>query len=180
MFFTLGVTYIDSASKKHKLYITDSDAVKHWSIYYAKEYKIPIKIIFSILKKETNWKEKDTLYIAEQVGDHKKNSKGRIIYGTERAFGPGQIHLKTAIGIWKDKSITKEQLKKDIQFNIRTMCKILKTDYNYFYDIKDKNKRWLYAINCYNTGITSFEKNDRQINIYAQDVFFKSFNIKPF
>ena len=82
MFFILGVTHIDSTTKKHRLYITDSKAVKHWADYYAKEYKIPIKIVYNILKKETNWKEKDTLYIAEQVGDHKLNKKGKKIEGS--------------------------------------------------------------------------------------------------
>ncbi len=176
--FVVGITHIDSSTKKYEIKITDSKLVKYWTLYYAKEYQIPKEIAFNILKKETRWNEKDTLYIATQVGDHKRDKKNRPIKGTERAFGPGQIHLQTAHGIWKDKTITKERLKKDIEFNIHTMCKILKYNYDYFRDVKDKNRRWLYAINCYNTGIPNFELNNRQVNQYALDVFFKSFKIK--
>ncbi len=173
LFYLLSTTPTLTTTEPTKLIIHDYLAVKLWAKYYSKEYKVPEKIGYSILRRETLWRDKDTTYVAEREGDFLKNKKTKKI--EPKAFGPGQIHLKTAMGIWKDTLVTKEKLRDNIQFNIETTFKILRDNYDYFYNVKDRKLRWKYAINSYNTGIPNFEKNGRKINNYAIDVYSKSF-----
>lgn len=176
IFMLFSTTSIIKSTKTEKINIYDYELVKGWVDYYSHEYKIPKNVVYNILKIETRWKNKDTTYLASQEGDgkiHKKTKK--IIPGTGKSFGPGQIQLLTARGIWKDTTITREYLLKNIQFNIETMCKILKADYMYFSFIDNKEIRWKYTLTVYNTGLPNFEKNNRTINNYAKIVYSKSF-----
>ena len=170
--FLILTSTIKTTEQKH-IEIPDYLLVKLWANYYSKEYKISKNVVYNVLKKETKWKDKDSAYIAEQEGDFYKDKK--IKKFIPKAFGPGQIHFLTAKGIWKDSIITIEKLKNNIQFNIQTTVLILKDHYDYFKDVKNKELRWKYTITSYNTGIPSFERNGRNINNYALEIYSKSF-----
>lgn len=172
--FVCYTSLIETATINH-IELSDSQAVYLWTKQYSHEYKIPEKIAYNILKRETDWSKGNNKYNAKQMGDFLYNKKTKR--KEPRAFGPYQIHLKTAIGIWKDDtvSITKERLLKDIQFNVHTAIKIIKHNHDYYHFIKNKKLRWKYAITTYNTGIPNFEKNNRKVNKYGNAVYSKSF-----
>ncbi len=111
---------------------------------YAKEYNIPKKYAYGIAYAETRYQgPKHKKY------NHKKTS-------SSGALGPMQIILSTARYVNHDK-VSRERLKNDIEYNIKTAMKLLRR-------LKNRYKDWELSIGAYNTG-------QPIINEYAEKVF---------
>lgn len=116
---------------------------------YAEEYDIPKSFAYGIAYHETRYKGPfDWGY------NHKLTS-------SVGALGPMQIMPSTAKWINKE-SVTKQKLKTDIEYNVKTSMKLLKILYR-------QHKNWKLAFGAYNTGRP-------MINKYAIDVY--NFNPK--
>jgi soluble lytic murein transglycosylase-like protein len=72
------------------------------------------------------------------------------------AVGPMQVMVATAKFINKE-TVTKEKLRTDIQYNVRTSMKLLRY-------LKDKYGDWKLVFGCYNTGRPMV--NQYAINVY--------------
>lgn len=112
---------------------------------YATEYNIPINYAFGIAYAETHfegpyhWK----------YNPHQVSCAG--------AVGPMQIMPATGQGMWKGKSVTRDMLLNDIEFNVQTSMKLLRK-------LHDRYGDWKLVFGCYNTGRPC-------INDYAIRVF---------
>ena len=141
--------------------LNHSEQVYFWAQKYRKQYNIPEKIIFGVLKQETNWSRNNPKYKANQVGDD----------GT--SLGPAQVKIPTASAIW-NKKVEKNKLKNNISFNIETACKILKDEFNYFkFESENKEKVWLHVLSSYNLGRPTYlnVKKSKPTN-YSYKAFF--------
>lgn len=112
---------------------------------YCDIYGVPKKIAFNVANLETGWKI-----------NSKKYNPHQISYA--EAFGPMQVLHTTAVDIWKEdtnivKTITKEKLLYDIDFNVHTSIKFLRQLHNKYND-------WSVVLGYYNTGYP-------KINSYA-------------
>lgn len=120
---------------------------------YCKKYGVKESVIRNMLKKESMFDIKNNSYDANVIGDL-DNTLGP-------SYGPGQIKVSTAKEIYirhpeKDidpNGIDRDKLKNDIEFNIRTMCKLVKHYYNKFHKTKNDSLRWALAATAYNRGI---------------------------
>jgi soluble lytic murein transglycosylase-like protein len=116
------------------------DAINKW----ATTYNIPLKYAFGIAFKETT-------YRGPFDWKYKHNQTSCV-----GAIGPMQIMPSTADFTWRTK-ISRDRLMNDIDFNVHTSMKLLRTLYNKYGD-------WKIAFGCYNTGYP-------KINQYAIDVY---------
>lgn len=140
---------------------SESDQVNIAVEKYTKLYDVKEGVIRNMLRKETSFSAMNKKYDANVVGDL-DNTLGP-------SYGPGQIKLSTAQEIYQKKpektidpkSITKEMLTNDIDFNIRTMCKIVRYYYDKFGKVKNNNKRWAMAATAYNRGINKAMKSNK-------------------
>lgn len=111
---------------------------------YSKQYNIPRKYAYGIAYKETGYRGP-----FHWRYNHKLTSSAG-------ALGPMQIMPSTATYI-NGKRVSDEQLKTDIEYNVKTSMKLLKV-------LKEKYGSWEIAFGAYNTGRP-------MINQYAQDVY---------
>ena len=159
MYYPHAETKIENIINKHvDLYtllddirvLDSTKAVKQQKLYYelAKEagrkdsidWKIPYSIWMVESKMDPNAK-----------GDGKKDINGKVIPGTEKAFGLGQIHLPTA-QTHANPRMTKEELL-DPVINGFTSVSVLK-DYMQMF-----NNNMLYAVAAYNAGPVSIKED---------------------
>lgn len=111
---------------------------------YAEEYDVPKKYAYGIAWKETRYQGPfDWSY------QHGQESFAG-------AVGPMQVMPSTARFIWK-KDIKKNDLKNDIELNVKTSMKILRHLHNTY-------SNWKIAFGAYNTGRPI-------VNQYAIDVY---------
>lgn len=146
-----------------------NDVVRYWAMELSIKYNIPHGIIESILYQETQFTKNNPEYNAHRVGDSGKS------------FGPGQVQVPTAKGVWRDSDIviTSKKLKEDIQFNIETSIKFIKLLHDKYRPMyKDDKRLWLAVFTCYNSGEGSFEKNGRKFNNYAFEVYNRYIDIE--
>jgi soluble lytic murein transglycosylase-like protein len=122
----------------------------HYIEKYAAEYDIPRNYAYGIA-----WKE--TRYIGPFQWDyiHTQTSYAG-------AVGPMQIMPSTANMMWNGKKISSDELKNNIELNIRTSMKLLR-------HLKNRYGDWKIVFGAYNTGRPI-------INQYAIDVY--NFKIK--
>jgi soluble lytic murein transglycosylase-like protein len=112
---------------------------------YSEKYKIPKQYAYGIAYKETEYRSPFQWgYNANRISP-------------TGALGPMQVLLSTAKLVWKDKRITREKMLYNIDFNVETSIKYLKTLYNIYGD-------WQKALGCYNTG-------QPIVNSYAMNVY---------
>ncbi len=137
-----------------KINITDKEIIDIAIENYSKKYNINKQFLKNILGNETSYSNNFDKYEGNKLGDG----------GT--SFGPGQVKLAIAKEIWvkrpegdiNNSYVNKENLLKDIDFNIRTMCKILDY-YNYkFSYIKDTKERYKEIAQAYNKGYTGAKR----------------------
>lgn len=117
---------------------------------YAEMYNIPKDYAYGIAFVETRY---------EGPFHWKYNQKQISIAG---ALGPMQIMPSTAELTWPDSTISNNRLMTDIEFNVHTSMKILRSLYNRYRD-------WKLVFGAYNTGSPC-------VNEYAQTVY--SYNPK--
>lgn len=111
---------------------------------YAEKYSIPRSYAYGIAYCETRYRGPfDWDY------NHKQSS-------SVGALGPMQIMPSTAEFINSEK-VSKDKLKTDIEYNVRTSMKLLRR-------LKDRYGDWKLVFGCYNTGRP-------MINQYAINVF---------
>lgn len=128
---------------------------------YTKKYNVNEKVIRGMLKKETQFNVGDEKYNANQIGDL-DNTLGA-------SYGPGQIKISTAKEIYikypetdiNPSDITADKLKDDIEFNIRTMCKLMGVYYDKFSKTKKDSLRWALAATAYNRGLSKAMKSKK-------------------
>lgn len=113
---------------------------------YSKEYDIPRSYMFRMLHEETRYNNPLSVKY-----NHAQTSN-------MNAEGPAQLLLKTARWISNDDSITKSDIRHNVELNIELSAKFLK----WIYDHKTHN--WGYVFNYYNTGYLS------GINKYAKNI----------
>lgn len=118
---------------------------------YADTFNIPLKYAFGIAHAETGYK-----------GPFHWNYNPSQSSGAG-AEGPMQIMLATARGNNKD-NVSRERLRTDIEYNVRTSLKLLRKLYN-------KYRNWKIVFGVYNTGRPC-------INGYAEKVFNHKLNWK--
>lgn len=152
---------------------SEKDEVTMWLKEYCNKYKVPEKVIRKMLNKESMFHTSEKYYDANLVGDH-GNTLGP-------SYGAGQIKISTAKEVYAKKpesdidpnEITADKLRNDTEFNIRTMCKLVRHFYDTlslkspkFKKIKDDNKKWGWAAVAYNSGINKagsrVDKNKNQ------------------
>jgi soluble lytic murein transglycosylase-like protein len=112
----------------------------HCIEYYADSFNIPKRYAYGVAKVETGYKGPF----------HWRYNPAQT--SCANALGPMQILLSTARGLNKD-HVSREQLKTDIKYNVRTSMKMLRRLYK-------KYKNWGIVFGYYNTGYP-------QINGYA-------------
>jgi hypothetical protein len=147
-FFYFEVRNEESDTLKAGKITTDSPPClqMHYFIEkYADEYGIPKNYAYGIA-----WKE--TRYNGPFHWDY--NPKQTSYVG---ALGPMQIMPATARMMWKGTDITKEQLKSDIELNVRTSMKLLRY-------LHGRYNNWKLVFGAYNTGRP-------MVNQYAIDVY---------
>lgn len=111
---------------------------------YSEMYNIPKKYAYGVAWKETRY----------EGPFHWDYHPGQESFAG--AVGPMQVMPATAGFMWK-KSISKNQLKNDIELNVETSMKILR-------HLHDTYKDWKLAFGAYNTGRP-------MVNQYALDVY---------
>ena len=116
---------------------------------YSDTFNIPLKYAFGIAHSETGYKG---------PFHWKYNPTQSSFAGAE---GPMQIMLATARGNNKD-NVSRERLRTDIKYNVRTSLKLLRKLYN-------KYNNWKLVFGCYNTGRPC-------INGYAEKVYNHKLN----
>ena len=119
--------------------------------YYADSFNIPKRYAYGIAQVETGY----------NGPFHWRYNPAQTSYAG--ALGPMQILLSTARGLNKDR-VSREQLKTDIEYNVRTSMKMLRRLYK-------KYKNWGIVFGYYNTGYP-------QINGYAIKVLNHKINWK--
>ena len=119
-------------------------------IKYSKEYNVPEGYLFAIAKHETGYQ-----------GPNDNQYKSNLV-SSANAVGAMQIKLSTAKMF--DKDITYDQLKNNIDSNVKISAMALRHLYKYYGD-------WQLAFGAYNTGRPL--KND-----YSKYVVDKNFNWK--
>jgi soluble lytic murein transglycosylase-like protein len=116
---------------------------------YADSFNIPKKYAYGIAHSETGYRG---------PFHWKYNHAQTSFAGAE---GPMQIMLPTAR--WNNNdNISRERLRNDIEYNVRTSMKVLRKLYN-------KYKNWKLVFGCYNTGRPC-------VNGYAEKVFNHKLN----
>jgi soluble lytic murein transglycosylase-like protein len=116
---------------------------------YADTFDIPIRFAFGIARVETGYKGPF----------HWKYNPAQT--SCAGAVGPMQVMLTTARGLNKDK-VSIEQLKTDIEYNVRTSMKLLRRLYNMY-------GNWKVVFGAYNTGRPC-------INGYSEKVYNHKLN----
>jgi len=116
---------------------------------YADTFDIPLKYAFGVAYIETGYRGPF----------HWKYNPAQTSYAG--AEGPMQIMLPTARGNNHD-NVSRERLRNDIEYNVRTSMKVLRKLYN-------KYKNWKIVFGCYNTGRPC-------INGYAERVYNHKIN----
>lgn len=116
---------------------------------YADTFNIPIRFAFGIARVETGY----------QGPFHWRYNHAQT--SCAGAVGPMQVMVATARWTNKD-NVSKERLRTDIEYNVRTSMKYLRKLYN-------KYRNWKIAFGCYNTGRPC-------INEYANKVFNHKLN----
>ncbi len=111
---------------------------------YSKQYNIPRKYAYGIAYKETGYR-----------GPFHWHYNHRLT-SSAGALGPMQIMPTTATHI-NGQRVPNEKLKTDIEYNVETSMKLLKT-------LKEKYGSWEVAFGAYNTGRP-------MVNQYAHDVY---------
>jgi soluble lytic murein transglycosylase-like protein len=106
---------------------------------YCDIYNVPKKIAFNVATLETGWK-----------GPKKSNKYNPHQISTAEAYGPMQVLHSTALDVWKDdsivvKTITKNRLLNDIDFNVHTSIRYLRY-------LHDRYGDWTIVLGYYNTG----------------------------
>ena len=112
---------------------------------YCKVYNVPEEYAFKVAYIESGWKG---------PLQWKYNPYDKI--SSANAYGAMQVLQSTAQDVWKDKSITKEQLLNDVDFNVHTSIK-------YMRQLHDSHGSWGKVFSVYNTGYTT-------LNDYAMSV----------
>lgn len=112
---------------------------------YAAEYDIPTNYAFGVAYVETRYEGP----YQWSYNPHQTSCAG--------AVGPMQIMPATGQGNWKDRTVTREMLLNDIEFNVHTSMKVLRKLY-------DKYGDWKTVFGCYNTGRPCV--NDYAIKVY--------------
>jgi len=112
---------------------------------YANEYEVPINYAFGVAYAETRYEGP----YQWSYNPHQVSCAG--------AVGPMQIMPTTGKESWKDRTVTREMLLSDIEFNVRTSMKLLRTLHNRYGD-------WKTVFGCYNTGRPCV--NDYAIKVY--------------
>ena len=157
-----------AAPKKKKL--PDWYAVKEWTTYYSRYYRLPLDVIYRVTENESGWKidSLDTKYKAcEQIGK-------------AHELGPMQLKIKTARAVRQDPGLTEYRLLHDIRYNIQTGCMLLVQEQEYWRDhdtttlkgVKDWNHMWMMTTTSYNLGRKGAIKWDKP-NRYAEKAFKK-------
>jgi soluble lytic murein transglycosylase-like protein len=116
----------------------------HYIEKYSRLYDIPRKYAYGIAFKETTYLGPDHL----DYNPFRSSSAG--------AVGPMQVMPATAEMV-NGKRPTRNKLKNDIEYNVRTSMKLLRR-------LKNKHKNWKTVFGEYNTGKPI-------INKYANDVY---------
>ena len=116
---------------------------------YADTFDIPVRFAFGVAKIETGYKGPF----------HWKYNPAQT--SCAGAVGPMQIMLPTARGLNKD-GVSKEKLRTDIEYNIKTSMK-------YLHRLYCKYRNWKIVFGCYNTGRPC-------INGYAEQVYNHKLN----
>jgi soluble lytic murein transglycosylase-like protein len=112
---------------------------------YSEEYEIPRNIAFGVAFSETRYKgPMDWGY------EHDKTSGAG-------ALGPMQVMFSTAKGLFPGKEFSREDLRKNIDFNVHCSMKLLRKLYN-------KYSNWKLVLGAYNTGRPC-------VNGYAEKVY---------
>lgn len=112
---------------------------------YSKEYGIPRKYAYGVAHEETGYTG-----MLHWNYDHAQTS-------SVGAVGPMQVMYATAKGLFPDLEFTKEDLRTDIDFNVKCSMKLLK-------ELHDSNDDWKKTFGAYNTG--KHIVNDYAINVY--------------
>jgi hypothetical protein len=112
---------------------------------YANEYDVPINYAFGVAYVETRYEGP----YQWSYNPHQVSCAG--------AVGPMQIMPATGRGNWKDRTVTREMLLNDIEFNVHTSMKVL-------HKLYDKYGNWKTVFGCYNTGRPCV--NDYAIKVY--------------
>jgi len=114
---------------------------------YCKIYNVPEIYAFRVARIESGWKESVHF-----------NYKASDKISSANAYGAMQVLLSTAKDVWKDKSITEEQLLNDIDFNVHTGIK-------YMRQLHDGpcHDSWPKVFAYYNTGYTAL--NEYALNV---------------
>jgi soluble lytic murein transglycosylase-like protein len=99
---------------------------------YADTFNIPLRYAFGVASIETGYKGP-----FHWSYNHAQGSSAG-------ALGPMQIMLATARSNNND-NVSRERLRNDIEYNVRTSMKVLRKLYN-------KYKDWKIVFGCYNTG----------------------------
>jgi hypothetical protein len=126
----------------HPVTPTDPPCIQmyHYIEFYADSFNIPKRYAYGVARVETGYKGPfHWRYNPSQTS-------------SANALGPMQILLSTARGLNKD-HVSRERLKTDIKYNVRTSMKMLRRLYK-------KYKNWGIVFGYYNTGYP-------QINGYA-------------
>jgi soluble lytic murein transglycosylase-like protein len=116
---------------------------------YADTFDIPLRYAFGVAKVETG-------YLGPFHWDY-NHAQG----SSAGALGPMQIMLPTARSNNHD-NVSRERLRNDIEYNVRTSMKVLRKLYN-------KYGNWKIVFGCYNTGRPC-------INGYAERVYNHKIN----
>jgi soluble lytic murein transglycosylase-like protein len=117
---------------------------------YAEEYEIPKKYAYGIAWKETRY----------NGPFHWSYNPAQTSFAG--AVGPMQIMPSTAAMMWRGEKISKDELKTNIELNVRTSMKLLRY-------LKNKYRDWKVVFGAYNTGYP-------MVNQYAIDVY--NFDVK--
>jgi len=116
---------------------------------YADTFDIPLRYAFGVAHTETGYKGPF----------HWRYNHAQTSYAG--AEGPMQIMLPTAR--WNNKdNVSRERLRNDIKYNVKTSMKVLRKLYN-------KYRNWKVVFGCYNTGRPC-------INGYAEKVYNHKLN----
>jgi len=121
----------------------------HYIEYYADSFNIPKRYAYGVAYMETRY----------NGPFHWRYNPAQT--SNANALGPMQILLSTARGLNKDR-VSREQLKTDIKYNVRTSMKMLHRLYK-------KYRNWGIVFGYYNTGYP-------QINGYAIKVLNHKIN----
>ncbi len=116
---------------------------------YADTFDIPLRFAFGIANAETGYKGPF----------HWKYNPAQI--SCAGAVGPMQVMVATARWTNKDR-VSKERLRTDIEYNVKTSMKYLRKLYNKYRD-------WKIVFGCYNTGRPC-------VNGYAHKVYNHKLN----